>query len=197
MPARPRHFAICVFLCVYIKIFSECIFDHRCSLMNVTEPRYVTGFEMLDTSNFNLVHHAEILLCQGQQGTETEPRRCGAYNYRYEMECALIVALASGTEVNFPYAVHYLLEPGVYNVEVHFDLFPVATLDQSTFGVSGSGLRAYLEPEPRAMSMSILRMEVGEFSIPPNLNEYHLSFAMHGMTFRNYSKTFQFRLPMW
>ena len=151
------------------------ITQYFCQLFNVTQPKYMTGFEILDTTKFNLVHHSEILLCKNYEFDPTS-KRCGAYNYRYEMDCTLIIALASGSSISLPSEIYYLLEAGVYNLEIHFDL---SAVNFRNIDVTGSGLRAYFSDTPRTHQMGLIRMEMGEFSIPPRQREYQLSFAMH------------------
>ena len=154
------------------------ITQYFCQLFNVTNPVYITGFDILDASDFNLVHHSEILLCKGYNDFDPSPKRCGAYNYRYEMDCSLVIALAAGSSVSLPSEVYYLLEPGIYNLEIHFDLNQI---QQNDVDVSGSGLRAHYSDIRRTHQMGLIRMELGEFFIPPNKKQHQLSFAMHSM----------------
>ena len=87
--------------------------------------------------------------------------------------------MARGSAVSLPSEIHYGLRSGIYIVEVHFDLNPIAAMDVSTIDVSGSGLRAYYSSEPRSRALGVFIMEIGEFSIPPGRREYTFSFAMH------------------
>ena len=131
----------------------------------------------MDQSEHGILHHADLLHCKDSSSSESIIWRCG--DVQLDMECDLIVALASGSSVTLPSEVHYPIEAGLYTVEVHFDLNPVAGHQMRDFVVSGSGLRAYYSMEERQMTMGLIRMEMGEFTIPPHQTEYEISAAMH------------------
>ena len=136
-----------------------------------------SGFEIVDQSEHGILHHADLLHCKESGSSESIIWQCG--DIQLDMECDLIVALASGSSVTLPSEVHYPIEAGWYTVEVHFDLNPVTGHQMREFIVSGSGLRAYYSSEERQMTMGLIRMEMGEFTIPPHQREYEISAAMH------------------
>ena len=136
-----------------------------------------SGFEIVDQSEHGILHHADLLHCQDTGSSESIVWQCG--DVQLDMECDLIVALSSGSSVTLPSEVHYPIEAGLYTVEVHLDLNPVAGHQLREFVVSGSGLRAHYSLEEREMTMGLIRMEIGEFTIPPHQEKFEISAAMH------------------
>eukprot|EP01084_Bolivina_argentea_P249314 417303_1 len=146
--------------------------QYHCMNYNNTIPRYITGFDILDATENNLLHHASWSSCKTLI-FNSNPHVCGSH---FEMECATFVALARGSSVTIPSKAHYLMEEALYNLEMHFDLVGVSDND---FNVDGCGIRFYYVDEPREKALGIFRTEGSEFEIPPHQKQYDLSFAMH------------------
>ena len=75
--------------------------QYLCKVFNNTEDRYVTKLELLDTTNYNLVHHVELLLCPdiGTDNIDDDPKQCGFFAEKggyNDMGCQLFIALAVG-----------------------------------------------------------------------------------------------------
>lgn len=137
----------------------------------------------MDGSNQGLLHHTTLQLCKGMESL-SEPIQCG--DFELTMECDLIIGLSFGTEIVMPSEIYYSLDPGLYVVEVHFDLSLVASVNTNTFDVSGSGIRTFYSLGEREREMGILRMEFRELNIPPQQKSYELVGAVHS----DYSRHF-------
>ena len=134
------------------------------------------GFENVDSSKQGLLHHTTLQLCKGIESFP-EPIRCG--DFELTMECDLIFGLTFGTTVVMPSKIHFPLDPGVYIVEVHFDLSLATSGDSDTFDVSGSGIRTFYTLKEREKAASTLRMESRELRIPPQRKKYEVVGAVH------------------
>ena len=130
----------------------------------------------MDSTDFGIVHHASLFICENPAMPDTNPQRCGAATL---MQCDLIVALARGSAVTLPSEVQYPQESGLYILQVHLALVNAAAIDMNNIDVSGSGLRRYYTTNERPKKLGVFRMELGEFTIPPNRKHYEISGAMH------------------
>ena len=130
---------------------TEGVSQYWCQLFNITERRYLTGYEPLDTTVSKVMHHAVLHKCENAEFDPT-PKQCtSGVDYRFDMECEIVMIAASSTSWSFQSEIFYLLEPGIYNLEIHFDLATVPA--RSDVQVTGSGLRAYYSDTPRARQL--------------------------------------------
>ena len=134
------------------------------------------GFENVDSSKQGLLHHTTLQLCKGSKSFP-EPIQCG--DFELTMDCDLIVGLSFGTEIVLPSEIYFPLDPGLYILEVHFDLSLAASVDTDTFDVSGSGIRTFYTLKKREKAAGVFRMEFRELRVPPQQKKYELVGAVH------------------
>ena len=130
----------------------------------------------MDNTDLGIVHHVELFFCENAVIPDTNPQRCGIDTL---MQCDLVISLARGSSVTLPSEVQYPQDSGMYILEVHLALVNKAGVDMNNIDVSGSGLRRYYTTSERAKKLGVIRMELGEFTIPPNRKHYEISGAMH------------------
>ena len=174
--------------------------QYLCTMFNLTQEYNVTNVEIIDENGRNLVHHATLFNCdashlaEGRVTWNTNAVECGAGD-GYEMTCPLTFVLAGSTSINLPSTMYYNLQPGIYILEVHYDLLDDYNNGQNyIFQDNASGMRVYTTGEnndnnDRQNEVSILRMLVDEnynYFIPPNKKLYEIAFAMHSSCINYY-----------
>eukprot|EP01084_Bolivina_argentea_P190843 327845_1 len=151
---------------------------YHCMNYNNTIPRYITGFDILDATEYKILHHV-TLSSSKTLIFNPNPHRCGyIYDLSIEMEDVSFMSLAVGSTITIPSKAHYLMDKSLYNLEMHFDLIGVSDTIND-FNLDGCGIRLYYVDEPREKAMGVIRIEGSEFQIPPHQEQYELSFAMH------------------
>ena len=159
--------------------------QYWCTMFNNTENLYGTGFSLIDTTSQNIVHHIGLLSCPEEAVTfNSDVFPCSRENFQLTMECKPIIFLAAGSSAIYPSQIHQLIPKGLYILEIHFDLPNV--IDNTPIDVKGSGIRAIVSNTPRNKELSIIRLEVGDFEIPPKHSNFVISFAMHNGCIKKY-----------
>ena len=172
--------------------------QYFCTMFNITSEYNISGAEPIDGTNNNIVHHLQFLQCDDTMGIELinnqqqEAHYCAlGTEFDYTMSCRLKFSLTRSTSITLPPTMYYNIEPGIYMVEIHYDVYDYAAQDYKYID-SSSGVRLHTiknEENNRANEISVFKINVDDtkkYSIPSNKKEYQVSMAMNSDCINNF-----------